>query len=552
MGKERTRHFWGEWIRNRAAISQEKYGELARGFNPVEFKPEDWAGVFRDAGAKYVVLTAKHHEGFAMYHSQASKFNSYDWPANYHGEPVKELGDAVRSAGLKFGVYYSQKVDWFHFGKVYSNFNDYFEKVCVPQVTELVKGYGPLAILWFDIGLGERAQAERLKAVVRQYQPEALISPRIGAIPGDYSGGGDNEVPPTPRAAPWESCMTLTQHWAGYPQDVTQRSAAEVIRVLADIRSKGGNMLLDIGPDDKGNLAPRDVLILRRAGAWLRKFGVSIYGVKASPLSRVPWGCVTAGGDSVLYLHVFEIPPRGGVLLPGVKGAIEKAWLLGDPEEKALPVKAEGERDWWIGLDVKSAPAEALNADDTVVAVKLAPGAELGADYLVDDDVRNEFDPVAAKRTGKAAYRHLRLTYTTAEEPAVEIARYDSEGTVPTPDSSLDWTFRAILPGDYHVIVDYACVAPAGCKAVVRIDAETFPLNATPTPDDREHRFRTVRLGTVAIRNEGAHLLTLAPEGGAEHLVINKITLLPTRTTPLNASVDAEGHPFAAPPAAKK
>ena len=348
-GVERHRDLWDAWLLNRANVSGTDYEALAQTFNPSKFNPQEWATVFKEAGARYVVLTAKHHEGFAMYHSKVSNFNSYDWPANYHGDPVRELGDAVRQAGLRFGVYYSQKIDWHNNHAKGVTFEDYFYNICIPQVTELTRDYGPLAILWFDIGIGDKSEAQQLKDVVRKYQPQALISPRIGANLGDYAGGGDNEVPTAPKTPPWESCMTLNHHWGYYPQDVYQKSATDVIRLLADIRSKGGNMLLDVGPDDKGQLAPLDVLILRRVGRWLDTFGSSIYGVRATPLAPVPWGCVTSGTGNMLYLHVFDIPQRGQVLLPGIKGSIEAAWLLGDPGKSHLPVEPDGPIDYRIG-----------------------------------------------------------------------------------------------------------------------------------------------------------------------------------------------------------
>jgi alpha-L-fucosidase len=544
-GVERHRDLWDAWLLNRANVSGTDYEALARTFNPSKFNPQEWATVFKEAGARYVVLTAKHHEGFAMYHSKVSNFNSYDWPADYHGDPVRELGDAVRQAGLKFGVYYSQKIDWHNNHAKGVTFEDYFYNICIPQVTELTRDYGPLAILWFDIGIGDKSEAQQLKDVVRKYQPQALISPRIGANLGDYAGGGDNEVPTAPKTPPWESCMTLNHHWGYYPQDVYQKSATDVIRLLADIRSKGGNMLLDVGPDDKGQLAPLDVLILRRVGRWLDTFGSSIYGVRATPLAPVPWGCVTSGTGNMLYLHVFEIPQRGEVLLPGIKGSIEAAWLLGDPGKAPLPVEPDRPIDYRIGLQTSQSPVDALNADDTVIAVRLAPGATFGADYLLDDDERNEFRPSAAKRGGSASYQHQRVTYSDPDDPSVEKARYDEIGAIPSAGASLAWTFRTTHSGDYHVVVDYALSGSASSQAVVQIDSEQFTLNAAPTPGDPAHPFKTERLGTVAIRTAGEHSMILRAIAATGSLKINKITLVPTRTTPLDASVDAQGRVLA-------
>ncbi len=548
-GVERNRDLWDAWLKNRASISTKDYEDMAHSFNPSQFNPKDWAEVFKESGAKYVVLTAKHHEGFAMYHSAASKFNSYDWPEHYHGEPVKELGDAVRATGLKFGVYYSQQIDW-HNQRWKAPFEEYFNNVCAPQVNELTTLYGPMAVIWFDIGMPNHDEAVQLKAIVRKNQPQALISPRIGGgVAGDYSGGGDNEVPSSKKPAPWESCMTLTQHWASYPQDISQKSAREVIRLLADIRSKGGNMLLDVGPDAKGCLAPRDVIVLRQAGVWLKRNGEAIYGVGMSPLARVPWGCVTANGD-MLYLHVFDLPSRGEVLVPGVKGKVESAWLLEDPARTALPVTADGAEDYRIGLNVDHVPAEALDADDMVVAVKLAPGAAFDEEYLVDDDMTNEFHPAVAKYSGGAAWSHPRVVYSQVDEPAVERARYDEVGQLVKPESALEWRFRSTRDADYHVVVNYAWDEPTPGALKVSVDGEDFTVNVQPTAGTLEHPFVRVRLGTVAIRKAGEHVLRVestvngvTKKDGGVH--INQVDLAPSRTTLLDASVDADGKPLA-------
>ena len=549
-GRERTKDLWGEWIMNRAGISKPEYEALAKRFNATDFNPEEWAGVLKSSGARYVVLTAKHHEGFAMYRSKVSPFNVVDWPRDFHRDAVRELGDAVRKEGLRFGIYYSQQVDWYRLGKG-GDFNEYFNKVCLPQVSELLSDYGPVSLMWFDIGLKERSQTDQLRALVRRLQPDALISPRIGPGGGDYSGGGDNEVPQTVKPAPWESCMTLNHHWATYPQDVYQRSPTEVIRLLADIRSKGGNMLLDIGPDEAGRLAPRDVVVLRLLGKWLQTFGASIYGVGASPLAPVPWGRITAGRDNMLYLHVFEIPPCGGVVLPGVAGKIDSAWLLGDPQRKPLAVVPRGGIDHLIELDPNNAPASALNADDTVVAVKLSAGATYDATRLADNDCRNEFFPSSAKLVGDAGYKHQRLVWVDADDPAVEKARYDEIGILNSPSSGFEWGFRTNQAGDFHVIV--ACNEPNSSpgRILVRIDEQTFGAESSPCGPDVTAgsknlfpaNFHPVRLGTVSLPTAGLHRMKVSVQAasGSRPLVINRVTLVPTRTTPLERSVGSDG-----------
>lgn len=528
-GQERTRDLWGEWLWNRAGLGREEYEAFARSFNPTRFDAAEWARTFKESGARYVILTAKHHEGFAMFRSKASPFNSYDWPADYHGEPVRELGNAVRQAGLKFGVYYSQQIDWRHCARS-ADFERYFRSLCLPQVTELLTGYGPMDVMWFDIGISDKAMSQELKDLVRKLQPGALVSPRIGACGGDYAGGGDNEVPTLPKPSPWESCMTLNHHWATYPQDIYQRSATEVIRLLAEIRGKGGNMLLDVGPDSEGRLAPRDVAVLRRVGQWLRTFGDSIYGVRATPLARVAWGCVTAGMDGVLYLHVFDLPPGGVILLPGIKGTVESCWLLGDPARTPLTVRRDGSEDFKVAVNVAKAPAQALNADDMVIAVKLAPGARFSQVYRLDDDVNNVFTPSLARLHGDARCEHERVVYTDVDDPAIEKVRYDDICRL-SPGGAMEWTCRFVGSGDYHLVVDYANPDGGKGELALDVDGRQFAGQVETTTTDKSHRFMRVRLGTVPIRKDGEHVLKLTLHGATGKVVVGQLTLVPSRTT---------------------
>lgn len=538
-GLERKKDLWAEWLRHRAEISKADYEALARKFAPHDFDPRKWAGIFKNSGARYVVITAKHHDGFAMYKSKVSGFNIGEWPVDYNRDIIMDLGNAVRASGLDYGVYYSQKIDWQHepdWGKKPEKFNDYLENIAMPQVEELLKRYTPLSIMWFDIGLSKQEDALRLEALVRKHSPRTLINSRIGGgISGDYASGGDNEVPPVPKDPPWESCMTLTHHWAHYPQDVYQRSATEVIRTLADIRSKGGNMLLNIGPDKDGNFDARDLVVLRRVGDWLALFGESIYGVGATPLARVPWGCVTRGKDGILYLHVFDMPPAGEVVLPGVVGEVDKAWMLGDPKKKAIEVLPDGDRDHRLVIPVQTVTAKALDASDMVLAVKLAPGAEFDQMYLLQDDLINEFKPATAILSGSATRKHERVVTTIEEDPAIERARHDDIAFL-DQEGRLAWSFRTTHAADYHLVIDYAELSERPRVITVTLDGETFSAQLQTTPDDKLNRFRTLRVGTAAIRSDGEHSIAVTVTGGkpGEHVLFNGLRLVPTRTTLLD------------------
>jgi len=198
----------GEWIMRRTKPTMEEYEALAARFNPVKFDADQWVKVAKDAGMKYIVITAKHHDGFAMWHSKASKFNIVDGTP-YDRDPLKELAEACRKAGITFCVYYSQYNDWHEpnaGGNTWTfkdpkDFSIYYERKCKPQIKELLTGYGPLGLIWFDQpGAITRAQSKELADMVHTHQPNCLVSNRIGHNMGDYSRKTNTESKQTRRS----------------------------------------------------------------------------------------------------------------------------------------------------------------------------------------------------------------------------------------------------------------------------------------------------------------------------------------------------------------
>ena len=346
----------GEWVMYRARVPVREYERLAARFNPVKFDADAWARLAKDAGMKYLVITAKHHDGFALYHSKVSPYNVVD-ATPYKRDVLKELGEACARHGVRFGVYYSQAQDWhdpngigntWDFGPdEQKNFDEYLRRKAEPQVRELLTGYGPIALVWFDTPRMMTAdRAQRFIDLVRSLQPQTLIDGRLGAA-GDYVTTGDNVIPPDVQRQAWETPATLNHTWGYRTDDHDWKSPGEIAFKLVDIVSKGGNYLLNVGPTAAGEIPQPSQDILRTVGRWLAVNGEAVYGAGPTPfgeelgqmsstgardvrgnplfLPRTEWRVTTRGGR--LYF-VFFREPRAPFELPAMKNTPKRAYLL--------------------------------------------------------------------------------------------------------------------------------------------------------------------------------------------------------------------------------
>ncbi len=334
-----------------------QYAKIADVFNPVKFDADAWVRTAQTAGMKYMVITSKHHDGFALWNSASSDYNIVK-RTPFKRDVIKELADACRRGGLKFGVYYSLGRDWEDpdvptekkaDGNRRSNdwdwpdeskkdFAKYFERKVKPQLRELLTNYGPIALMWFDTPEKiTKAQSEELMHLIHSIQPDCIVNQRVGNRLGDYRVEEQN-VPDTGHTDPWETCMTLNKHWGYYTGDENWKSTEEVVRRFVDIASKGGNFLLNVGPTGEGLIPAGSSHRLAEVGTWLKTNGAAIYGTTASPIGKPAWGrCtkkVTAAGTT-LYLHVFDWPKDGKLVVPGLKSPVRSAALLADG--KPLP-----------------------------------------------------------------------------------------------------------------------------------------------------------------------------------------------------------------------
>jgi alpha-L-fucosidase len=362
-----------EWIQFKAGITA---GEYAARLRPL-FKPRpgfaaEWARLARDMGARYVVFTAKHHDGFALWRSDLSDFDAYDVTGR---DLFEEITTTLRAEGLRVGVYFSM-IDWHHpdFPVGGTGLPHPLQKHAEPiatdrsmsryvddmhrQVEEITTRYGTLDVLWWDWSSeqtqGEAWRAAELMAAVRQRHPLIVMNNRLYHSPNI---GGDNlaifdpakgdfttpeqHVPATGvPGVDWEACMTLNDTWGYSRYDLAWKSAETIIRNTVDVASKGGNYLLNAGPLADGSIPEATSVRFRELGAWMRTYGESIHGTTANPIGEVPWGRITARGTR-LYLHVFDWPNGSRLVVPARSGGGRlKAWMLADASRTSLPVEA--------------------------------------------------------------------------------------------------------------------------------------------------------------------------------------------------------------------
>jgi alpha-L-fucosidase len=338
----------GEWIMKRAQISASEYRQLAKKFNPVKFNAQDFVTAAKNAGMKYITITSKHHDGFAMFKSDASDYNIVD-ATPYGADVIKELAEECHKQGLKICFYYSQSRDWnepngldndWDFPKE-RNFQKYLDEKVKPQLTELLTNYGPVGLIWFDTPLSiTKEQAQSLKDLVRKLQPECIISGRLGGgVETDYMSTGDNVIPATVVPGDWEVPATLNNTWGFKKNDHHWKSPVVLTRLLFDITAKGGNYLLNVGPTAEGLIPHESVDILNEVGDWMKINSESIYGTQPNPFNvEFKWGNITQKPGK-LYLGIFDWP-SSDFYLEGLKSKVKKVYLLSDPSKNSLPFKS--------------------------------------------------------------------------------------------------------------------------------------------------------------------------------------------------------------------
>ncbi len=554
--KGKTMDYIGEWIQSRYRIPNAEYARLAQRLTATHYDPDEWVRVAEAAGMRYIVVSVKHHEGFAMYHSRVSRFNIVD-ASPYGQDPLEKLAQACANRGIGLGLYYSQDLDWHepnggdpgpnqpkNFGMSWGNdwdfpdyggkdFSVYFESKVKPQLQELLTQYGPICEIWFDCPRTiSREQSTELRQLVGELQPDCLVNSRIGHGLGDFCSMDDNQVPSGHVEGGWETPATLNDTWGFKLSDHNWKSAGEVLGVLAGLASKNVNYLLTIGPRPDGRFPDGSVEVLEHVAEWMHDHSEAVHGTRQSPFPCDLPGCrVTQRHPSRtsparLYL-MFQDWPGPEFKIRGLSNNVLRAWEMTRPDEEIAVAHS---------TPVEHKPLEVVLHLPEARPDTLLPTVVLELDSTAKADQR-----LMSQHGGEimlpaqCARMHPDIgTVATAEEGPVQD---DEGGTTGLPRPKLEYTgiivdwFDADFWAEWDLYVDTPATyvvevitsarfhsRPWAGGHVVRIETEGSSVQAQleedaalVTPETRYYAQAVSQCGELAFDSAGLHKLALRP-----------------------------------------
>ena len=515
----------GEWIMKQAQIPVADYRAFAREFTASAYDPVAWADLIRESGARYMVITAKHHDGFSLYDSAISDWDvAGDCPAP--DDLLSPLATAVRARGMKFGLYYSQSQDWTHRGGAMhgkklgepgwdpaqaGDYDAYLRDIAVPQTREILTRYQP-DILWWDTPMHMTKERAQPLHDLLALQPNIITNNRLG---GGFEG--DTKTPEQhipPRGFPgamFEVCMTMNETWGFKKNDQQWKSSRTIIRNLSDISSKGGNFLLNIGPDSTGRIPDASVKVLKDLGRWMRANSEAIYATTTSPFPRrLPWGRITqkanADGTTTLFLHVWDWPADGKLLLPTLQATPTSALVLATGKRASAKPSADG-------LVVRL-PDAATDADVSIV--KLTFNTPLGITqrpYSVPDaDGSFTLHALDADTHGSLAGN---LPVEGSGNTAF-LARWSHD------DWRVEYQLKTPAARSWKVQAEVRATKPAQLKLKCGKTEKVAQLSATSGDS-----FQSLDLGTIALPAGETALEFVPVRGNWSSIDLRKVRLVP-------------------------
>lgn len=489
---EKHRHFnnYAEWIKYRNRISNEEYGELAKRFVWEEIDPEEWVLQAKKAGMQYITITAKHHDGFALWDTQIGNYSFKNYDPNSR-DILAELAAACKKHDMKLGFYYSHWVDWEHpYGWDHNReltkdltdeqFDQYWQQKVIPQLRELLTNYGDVALLWFDMWIGhektiiQENQLRQVIRLVRELQPNCLINSRLGLPVSDpdidYETLGDNQLGAVYQKNPWQTPGTIAHSWGYHALENDWKSTNQLLQALINNVSLNGNFMLNIGPRADGSLPYESVSRLKDMGKWLEVNGESIYGAGGLELrpKQHDWGKLTVKkeqGTEKVFLHIFNWPLDKNLRLSGITSNPKKAYLLADKLQKPLNFTQSGPL-LHIQLPIRQ--------PDAFVSVVVL---EFDENVILDKEVAAE-----------STFGGIALHAGNILEENMEINRLEAVNRMVSPvhlnlkkDQNISWKVYVSEAGQKKVSISFANPSEKELKAEVLIADQKHKINLSPT-----------------------------------------------------------------------
>jgi len=538
---------YAEHLMRKEKIFRKEYLELAHQFNPVKFNAEEWVRNAKNAGMKYMIITSKHHDGFAMYPSAISDFNIKK-QTPFQKDPMAELSAACKKYGLKFGFYYSHAFDWEHpdapgndweyknpggdsnlYGgrdwydlhpELLTKAQKYVSEKAIPQIRELIRKYNP-DILWFDtpqkLPLSENI---RILKAIREIDDHVVVNGRLVRFAnsnfGDYKNTADRPAEFYPVAGDWEAIPTTNESYGYHKFDSSHKPVSHFIRLIASAASRGGNLLMNIGPKGDGSFDVKDITILQGIGRWMKKNGESIYGTTASSLPLQSWG-VTTLKKNKLYLHVFNWPTDGKLYVGGLSDDPVKAWLLTEPASD-ISISRLNTTDVYLKL-----PLKVPDTINTVIVLELKRKSHPDVTVYLNDSIR--FIGPNSKQDRLLAYdaKQQGKGFSFGDG---KTNRYYVEGWK-NKEQSLSWDLRTSKATDFRLIIKY--LAPeesAGGRYALSFDQHYTERIVKTTEKNTE----VVTEEIFSVRAKaGIHSLRISPLsfGKSELMKLLEVQLIP-------------------------
>jgi alpha-L-fucosidase len=526
-----------EYLMGNAKIPVGEYKEFAKGFTASNYDADAIVRLAKQAGMKYIVITTKHHDGFAMFPSTASDWNITQTP--YGKDILKPLVEACKKHGIKLGFYYSQAVDWINGGACSMDpdnkrtMDEYVDQIAVPQIRELLTNYGDApAILWWDTPAGMNEERATKILELLKLKPGVIHNNRLFKMAGHMGVVdmqnleamkhdplfGDTEtpeqyIPPTGLGdRDFEVCMTMNDIWGYKKGDNSWKSTKVILHQLIDIASKGGNYLLNIGPKADGTIPEPSIERLQDIGKWMAVNSESIYGTHASPFPKLPWGRCTQkhGKDgTTLYLQVFDWPKNGELLVPGLENEVKSATLLANGEELEFEKTPSG-----VLIEV---PDKALDSNATVIKVEIVGTPKVSKVFIKPGEHGSiELPAAMADFPAPAKGASPRLQ---EGETGNEIGFWENA------EAALSWEFTGAKPGEYEVLAEISGIKDA--KAIVEIGDQK--LNPSISSTVNYNKYNTQSLGKIRIAGEGDQVIVIKPDpANWTAFNLRKVTLKPT------------------------